>query len=153
MSASVNKAILIGRLGKDPETFNTQAGQAIVKFSLATSETWRSKDGERKERTEWHNIVVYNEQLGKIVTQYVKKGDPVYLEGKISTRKYEKDGEDRYITEIILDQFDGKLKMLASKKDKEQDDDTPPSQQRRPAPQARKPAPAYERDLDDEVPF
>jgi single-strand DNA-binding protein len=113
----VNKCILIGRLGKDPEVRRLNSGDQVVSFSLATSETWRDKaSGERKERTEWHNIVCFNESLGKIAEQYCKKGMLVYLEGQIQTRKWKsQSGEDKYSTEIILQRFRGELQMLSGK--------------------------------------
>jgi single-strand DNA-binding protein len=113
----VNKCILIGRLGKDPEVRRLNSGDQVVSFSLATSEAWRDKaSGERKERTEWHNIVCFNESLGKIAEQYCKKGMLVYLEGQIQTRKWKsQSGEDKYSTEIVLPRFRGELQMLSGK--------------------------------------
>jgi single-strand DNA-binding protein len=116
MSGSVNKVILIGRLGKDPEARHTNSGALVVSFSLATSETWRDKtSGERMERTEWHNVVIFNEPLGKIAEQYLKKGAAVYVEGKMRTREYtDRDGNARKSTEVVLEQFRGELTLLAS---------------------------------------
>ena len=104
MAGSVNKVILVGNLGKDPEVRRLNSGDQVVSFSVATSETWRDKNsGERKERTEWHNIVIFNEPLGKVAEQYCKKGTKVYLEGQLQTRKWQdQSGADRYTTEVVL---------------------------------------------------
>ncbi len=112
--AGVNKVILVGNLGKDPESQSFSNGGSVVKFTLATSESWRDKTtGERKDKTEWHNVVIYNENLGKIASQYLKKGSKVYLEGAIQSRKYQDNsGNDRYITEIVLQKFRGELTLL-----------------------------------------
>lgn len=115
--AGVNKVILVGRLGKDPESKSFANGGSVVKFSLATSETWRDKQsGERKEKTEWHNVVIFNEALGKIASQYLRKGSEVYLEGAIETRKWQdQSGADRYTTEIVLPRFRGELALLGGR--------------------------------------
>lgn len=112
--ASLNKVMLIGNLGKDPEIRKTQSGKPIANFSIATSETWKDKTtGEKKEKTEWHNIVVFNEGLAGVVERYVKKGSKVYIEGALQTRKWQdKDGNDRYSTEIVLQAYNGQLIML-----------------------------------------
>jgi len=114
MAGSVNKVILIGNLGKDPEIRRTQDGRPIASFSIATSEQWRDRNsGERKERTEWHNIVVFNEGLCKVVENYVRKGSKLYIEGQLQTRKWQdKDGNDRYTTEVVLQGFNSVLTML-----------------------------------------
>lgn len=114
--ASFNRATLIGHLGADPEIRTTQAGKPVATFSLATSEKWRDKaTGDKREETQWHNIVVFSEGLVKIVEQYLKKGMPVLVEGQIRTRKYQgKDGQDRSTTEIVLSAFDAKIQMLGS---------------------------------------
>ena len=114
MAGSVNKVILLGHLGRDPDIRHTQAGNAIANLSLATSESWRDKaTGERKERTEWHRIAIFNEGLCKVAEQYLKKGSKVYLEGALQTRKYtDKDGVERYTTEIVLHGFKSTLTML-----------------------------------------
>ena len=114
MAGSVNKVILIGNLGKDPEIRSFQTGGRVAKFSLATSENWKDKNtGERKEKTEWHNVVVYNERLVDVVERFVKKGSKLYIEGALETRKYtDKDGNERYTTEVVLKQFRGELTML-----------------------------------------
>jgi single-strand DNA-binding protein len=117
MAGSVNKVILVGNLGRDPEVRRTGAGDRIVSFSLATSESWRDKaSGERKERTEWHNIVIFNENLGKIAEQYCKKGTKIYLEGQLQTREYaDRDGNQRKTTEVVLTRFRGELTLLDSR--------------------------------------
>src|SRR5512143_1896637 len=114
MAGSVNKVILVGNLGKDPEIRRTQDGRPIANLSVATSETWRDKaTGERKEKTEWHRVVVFNEGLCKVIEQYVKKGAKVYIEGALQTRKWQdKDGQDRYSTEVVLQGFNSQLTML-----------------------------------------
>ena len=114
MAGSVNKVILIGNLGADPEIRRTQDGRPIANLRVATSESWRDKTtGERKEKTEWHRVVIFNEGLCKIVEQYLKKGSKVYLEGALQTRKWQdKDGQDRYSTEVVLQGFNSQLTML-----------------------------------------
>lgn len=115
--AGVNKVILVGRLGKDPETKSFANGGAVTRFSLATSETWRDKQsGERKEKTEWHNILIFNENLGKIASQYLRKGSEVYVEGSLETRKWQdQTGADRYTTEVVLKPFRGELTLLGGR--------------------------------------
>ena len=117
MAGSVNKVILIGNLGKDPEVRRLNSGDQVVNFPVATSETWRDKNsGERKERTEWHNVVIFNENLGKVAEQYCKKGTKVYLEGQLQTRKWQdQSGADRYTTEVVLQRFRGELQLLDSR--------------------------------------
>src|ERR1700716_3312263 len=114
MAGSVNKVILIGNLGKDPEIRRTQDGRPIANLSVATSESWRDKaTGERKEKTEWHRVVIFNEGLCKIAEQYLKKGAKVYLEGALQTRKWQdQSGQDRYSTEVVLQGFNSQLTML-----------------------------------------
>ena len=115
--SSVNKAILVGSVGKDPEVRRTNSGDPIVSFSLATSENWRDKtSGERKERTTWHNVVIFNEGLAKIAESYVKKGSKLYIEGAIQTRKWQdQSGADRYTTEIVLQKYQGTLVLLSER--------------------------------------
>jgi single-strand DNA-binding protein len=115
--SSVNKVILVGNLGRDPEVRHTQDGKPIVNLSLATSETWRDKgSGERKEKTEWHRVVIFNEALAKVAEQYLKKGSTIYIEGQLQTRKWtDKDGAEKYSTEIVLQQYRGELTMLGGK--------------------------------------
>ena len=117
MAGSVNKVILIGNLGRDPEIRRTQDGRPIANFSIATSESWRDKNsGERKEKTEWHRIVCFNEGLCKVIENYVKKGSKVYVEGQLQTRKWsDKDGVEKYSTEVVLQGFNGTLTMLDSR--------------------------------------
>ena len=114
MAGSVNKVILIGNLGADPEIRRTQDGRPIANLRVATSENWRDKaTGERREKTEWHRVVIFNEKLCQIVEQYLKKGSKVYLEGSLQTRKWQdKDGQDRYSTEVVLQGFNSQLTML-----------------------------------------
>ena len=114
MAGSVNKVILVGNLGADPEIRRTQDGRPIANLRVATSESWRDKTtGERKEKTEWHRVVIFNEGLCKIAEQYLKKGSKVYLEGALQTRKWQdKDGEDKYSTEVVLQGFNSSLTML-----------------------------------------
>ena len=117
MAGSVNKVILIGRLGKDPAVRTMQSGDKVVSFGLATSETWRDKaSGERKEKTEWHNVVIFNENLARVAEQYLKKGSSCYVEGQLQTRKYtDKDGNERQTTEVVLQRFRGELTLLDSR--------------------------------------
>lgn len=114
MSGSVNKVILVGNLGADPEIRRTQDGKPIANLRLATSESWKDKaTGERKEKTEWHRVVVFSEPLCKVIEQYVKKGSKVYVEGSLQTRKWnDKDGVEKYSTEIVLQNYGGILTML-----------------------------------------
>lgn len=114
MAGSVNKVILVGNVGKDPEIRRTNDGRPIANISLATSESWRDKaTGERKEKTEWHRVVIFSEPLCKIVEQYVKKGSKLYIEGSLQTRKWtDKDGQEKYSTEVVLQGFNGSLTML-----------------------------------------
>ena len=166
MAGSVNKVILVGNLGKDPEVRRLNSGDAVVSFTLATNETWRDKTtGERKDRTEWHRVVIFNESLCRIAEQYLKKGSKVYLEGSLRTNKWQdQSGQDRYSTEIVL-QFNGQLTMLdragaggAGGGPDEGDIGTSGSDFGAPGPMGgeRKPAmagAARRDDLDDEIPF
>ena len=119
MAGSVNKVILIGNLGADPEIRRTQDGRPIANLRIATSETWRDKNsGERKEKTEWHSVVIFNEGLCKVAEQYLKKGSTVYIEGQLQTRKWQdQSGADRYSTEVVLQGFNGNLTMLGGRGD------------------------------------
>ncbi len=114
MAGSVNKVILIGNLGRDPEVRHTNDGVPIVNMSLATSESWRDKaSGERRERTEWHRVVIFNEKLGEVAQKYLRKGSKVYLEGQLQTRKWtDQSGVEKYSTEVVLNRFRGELTML-----------------------------------------
>jgi single-strand DNA-binding protein len=161
MAGSVNKVILIGNLGADPEIRRTQDGRPIANLRVATSESWRDKTtGERREKTEWHRVVIFNEGLCKIVEQYLKKGSKVYLEGALQTRKWQdKDGKDKYSTEVVLQGFNSQLTMLdtrgggggaaADSSDSDFGSSGPG------AARERKPAMAGAKrdDMDDEIPF
>jgi single-strand DNA-binding protein len=159
MAGSVNKVILVGNLGRDPEVRHTQDGRSIVNLSVATSENWRDKQtGERREKTEWHRVVIFNEGLGKVAEQYLKKGAKVYIEGQLQTRKYtDKDGVEKYSTEVVLQNYRGELTMLDSRGGENSGfaangdfGQSGPMDQPRAA--AGKPQ-SFARDLDDEVPF
>lgn len=116
MAGSVNKVILIGNLGKDPEARSMNNGGEVVNFTLATSERWNDRDGNRQEKTEWHNVVIFNENLGKIAKQYLRKGSSVYVEGQLQTRKWtDQNGNDRYTTEVVLQRFRGELTLLGGR--------------------------------------
>ncbi len=117
MAGSVNKVILVGNLGRDPEVRSTQDGLKIVNLSLATSESWRDKNsGERRERTEWHRVVIFNEKLGEVAEKFLKKGSKIYVEGALQTRKWtDQGGQERYSTEVVLQRFRGELTMLDGK--------------------------------------
>jgi single-strand DNA-binding protein len=119
MAGSVNKVILVGNLGRDPEIRSTQDGTKIANLSLATSETWRDRNsGERRERTEWHRVVIFNDKLCEVAEKYLKKGSKIYVEGQLQTRKWtDKDGQDRYSTEVVLQRFRGELTMLDGRQD------------------------------------
>ncbi len=162
MAGSVNKVILVGNLGADPEIRRTQDGRPIANLRVATSDTWRDKaTGERREKTEWHRVVIFSEGLAKIAEQYLKKGSKVYLEGALQTRKWQdKDGQDRYSTEVVLQGFNATLTMLDGRSGgggggAEASDDfgsSGPSaaRERRPAMAG---AGGKRDDLDDEIPF
>ena len=117
MAGSVNKVILIGNLGRDPEARTMQNGGKVVSFSIATSESWNDKNsGERKDKTQWHRIAIFNEKLGEIAEKYLKKGSTVYVEGTLESRKYtDKDGQEREITEVVLGRFRGELTLLGGR--------------------------------------
>ena len=116
--AGVNKVILVGNLGADPEARSLNSGGEVVNMRVATSESWKDRDGNRQERTEWHNVVIFNENLGKVAKSYLKKGSKVYLEGQIQTRKWtDQTGNDRYTTEVVLQRFRGELQLLDSRGD------------------------------------
>src|SRR3954451_15803576 len=163
MAGSVNKVILVGNLGKDPEARSFQNGGKVVNFTLATSETWNDRaSGERRERTEWHNVVIRNEKLGEIAERYLRKGAKVYVEGSIQSRKYQDQaGQDRYITEVVIGPFRGELTMLSGRG--EEGGDAGVSRERSsPAPRQQAgrgtAGPGWDAgrgggDLDDEIPF
>lgn len=162
MAGSVNKVILIGNLGQDPEVRSMQSGDRVASFSVATSESWKDKtSGERKEKTEWHRIAVFNQGLVKICESYLRKGSKVYLEGQLETRKWQdKEGQDRYTTEVVLRNFGGQLTMLDTKggggassfQDNAQGGyDSGPAPQKAAAAGGRGGAPIDE--MEDEIPF
>ncbi|MEQ8435099.1 MAG: single-stranded DNA-binding protein [Oceanicaulis sp.] len=119
MAGSVNKVILIGNLGADPEIRRLNSGDPVVNLRIATSENWRDKStGERREKTEWHNVVIFNDNIAKVAENYLKKGSKVYVEGQLQTRKWQdRDGNDKYTTEVVLQRFRGELTMLDGKND------------------------------------
>jgi single-strand DNA-binding protein len=161
--AGVNKVILVGNLGDDPESRSLNNGGEVVNLRVATSESWKDKDGNRQERTEWHRVVIFNENLGRVAKSYLRKGSKVYLEGQIQTRKWtDNNGQDKYSTEVVLQRFRGELVLLDAKGGGGGGGDYGDSsdfgggrssggfgggnrQQR--------PAPAFDSDLDDDVPF
>lgn len=157
MAGSVNKCIIIGNLGKDPEIRRTHDGKAIANLTVATSESWRDKQsGERKEKTEWHRVVIFSEALCKVAEQYLKKGAKVYLEGALQTRKWtDKDGVEKYSTEIVLQGFNSVLTMLDGKSasaDDEHHDQRPISERAAP----KRPdtiSSGRNADMDDDIPF
>ena len=152
MAGSLNKVLLIGRLGADPEIKQMTNGKSVARLSLATSNTWKDKNtGEKKEKTEWHRVVIFNEGLVNVVQQYVKKGAQVYIEGQLTTRKWkdEKSGLDRYSTEVVLQGFNSSFKILSSKnnqieniREKNVEKSSLPNDENVPS-----------NDLDDEIPF
>ena len=117
MSSSVNKVILVGNLGRDPEVRHSQDGSKIVQLSVATSETWRDKgSGEKKDRTEWHRVVVFNDRIADVAERYLQKGSKVYIEGQLQTRKWtDNEGQEKYTTEVVLGKYRGELTMLDSR--------------------------------------
>lgn len=150
MSGSVNKVIIIGNVGKDPEIRRTQDGKPIANLTVATSETWKDKNsGERKEKTEWHRVVIFNEGLCKVVEQYVKKGAKLYIEGALQTRKWtDQAGVEKYSTEVVLQGFGSTLTMLDGRGGQSSDESDSGSQER-PAHRTDH----FATDLDDEIPF
>lgn len=145
MAGSINKVILVGSLGKDVEVRATQSGQEVASLTIATSESWKDKSsGERKEKTEWHRVVIFNENLVRVARDYLKKGSKVYLEGSLQTRKWtDKDGQEKYSTEIVLQNFNGNLTIL----DKIEKGDS------HEASTIRSRAVVNEAEFDDEIPF
>jgi single-strand DNA-binding protein len=164
--AGVNKVILVGNLGADPESRSFQNGGEVVNLRVATSETWKDREGNRQEKTEWHSVAIFNENLGRVAKNYLRKGSKVYLEGQLQTRKWQdRDGQDRYTTEIVLQKFRGELVLLDSRGEGGgggfggssggYDDDfggggVGGSNQRS---QSRPQPAAFDTDLDDDVPF
>ncbi|MBS1028762.1 single-stranded DNA-binding protein [Gluconobacter albidus] len=171
MAGSVNKVTLVGNLGKDPETRNTQSGGKIVNLTLATSDTWNDKQtGERKERTEWHRVVIFNERVADVAERFLKKGRRVYIEGVLRTRKWtDQSGQEKYTTEVCIEQFRGDLVLIDSNRDNQQNQSSGYGQQG----QQQRPqngngwgsggsmsdrssswdTPPQGSDLDDEIPF
>ncbi len=163
MAGSVNKVILVGNLGKDPEARTMGSGGEVVNLSVATSDSWKDRDGNRQERTEWHRVVIFNENLGRVAKQYLRKGSKVYLEGELQTRKWQDNsGQDKYSTEVVLQKFRGELVLLDRREGGGgfgDDMDSmgssgggfgggSPGGSRQ-----QRPAPAFDSDLDDDVPF
>jgi single-strand DNA-binding protein len=160
MAGSVNKVILIGNLGRDPEVRSMPSGDRMVTFSVATSETWRDRNsGERREKTEWHNVVIFNDNLAKVAENYLRKGSKVYLEGSLQTRKYtDKDGNERSSTEVVIQKFRGELTLLDSRGgDRAMDDGGYGGGERSygsgPRAGGAGPRETFSADLDDEIPF
>ena len=149
MAGSVNKAILVGNLGRDPEIRTLPNGDRVANLSLATSESWRDKSsGERKEKTEWHRVSIFNDNIVKVAESYLKKGSTVYIEGALETRKWtDKDGVEKYTTEVKIGKFKGELTMLGSKQDSERSSDS----YERPAPAQAVASNSYPDDSD--IPF
>ena len=162
--AGVNKVILVGNLGADPEARSLNNGGEVVNLRVATSETWKDKDGNRQERTEWHQVVIFNENLGRVAKSYLRKGSKVYLEGQLQTRKWtDNQGNDKYTTEVVLQRFRGELVLLDSREgggggggrdfgggygdDFGGSSSGGSQRQQRPQPAA------FDTDLDDDVPF
>lgn len=146
MAGSLNKVTLIGSLGKDPEIRSMQTGDQVANLSVATSESWKDKNsGERREKTEWHRVVIFNDGLAKIAGQYLRKGSKVYLEGALQTRKWtDQQGQERYSTEVVLQAFNGRLILLGDPSGRQQAEtgDAPPRSERVP-----------DKQLDDDIPF
>ena len=154
MSGSVNKVTLVGNLGRDPEVRAMQNGDKIVQLSVATSDRWKDKSsGEQRERTEWHRVVIFNDALGKIAEQYLKKGSTVYLEGQLQTRKWtdQQSGQEKYTTEVVLQRYRGELTLLGSRPENQISND----QQNDEIDQSNQTSMSDDiaSDLDDEIPF
>jgi single-strand DNA-binding protein len=155
--AGVNKVILVGNLGDDPEARSLNNGGEVVNLRVATSENWKDRDGNRQERTEWHRVVIFNENLGRVAKQYLRKGSKVYLEGQLQTRKWQdQSGADKYSTEVVLQRFRGELVLLDKREGGGSYDDGGDTAGGfgggSSRPQSR-PQPAFDSDLDDDVPF
>ena len=156
MAGSVNKVILVGNLGRDPEVRYTQEGSPIVHLSVATSNVWRDREsGERRERTEWHRVVIFNENLGKVAQDYLKKGSKIYVEGQLQTRKWsDQSGQERYSTEVVLQRYRGELHMLDSRAGGGEAAEAPPAEAAGGDDGgAAAEAAGDSSDLDDEIPF
>ena len=153
MSGSVNKVTLVGNLGRDPEIRAMQNGDKIVQLSIATSDRWKDKNsGEQRERTEWHRVVIFNDALGKIAEQYLKKGSTVYLEGQLQTRRWtdQQSGQDKYTTEVVLQRYRGELTLLGSRPDNQINNEYNKSEIDQ---SSESPVSNIASDLDDEIPF
>jgi len=147
MAGSVNKVILVGNLGREPESRSMQSGDKVVNLSVATSENWRDRQsGERREKTEWHRVVIFDQNLADVAEKYLHKGSKVYLEGQLQTRKWtDQSGQDKYSTEVVLQRFRGTLTMLDSRSDSGASDYDGSS--------ADSPPPSGDGGLDDDIPF
>ena len=149
MSGSLNKVLLIGRLGADPEIKQMVNGKNVARLSLATSQSWKDKNtGEKKQKTEWHRVVIFNEGLVNVVQQYLKKGSQVYIEGQLSTRKWrdEQSGQDKYSTEVVIQGYNSSLTMLGGRSENENKNQNTSSL-------TKDETPSTSNDLDDEIPF
>ena len=149
MSGSLNKVLLIGRLGADPEIKQMVNGKNVARLSLATSQSWKDKNtGEKKQKTEWHRVVIFNEGLVNVVQQYLKKGSQVYIEGQLSTRKWrdEQSGQDKYSTEVVIQGYNSSLTMLGGRSENEDKNQNTSSL-------TKDETPSTSNDLDDEIPF
>lgn len=145
MAGSVNKVIIIGNVGNEPEIKSMQSGDRVCNLTVATSESWKDKaTGERKERTEWHRVVVFNQGLMNVCENYLKKGSKVYIEGQLETRSWEQNGEKKYSTEVVLRPFRGEITMLDSRGGNSEQAESKP---------AKQPAPTPIDELEDEIPF
>ena len=167
MAGSVNKVILVGNLGRDPEVRRLGSGEPVVNLRIATSETWKDKaTGERKEKTEWHNVVIFNENLARVAEQYLRKGSKVYVEGQLQTRKWtDQSGQEKYTTEVVLQRFRGELTILDGRggggETSEDDRGSKSGEFGRSSPMEKRPAMAgaggggsrLSSDLDDDIPF
>ncbi len=166
MAGSVNKVILVGNLGKDPETRRLNSGEPVVNLRIATSESWKDKaTGERKEKTEWHNVVIFNENLARVAEQYLRKGSKVYVEGQLQTRKWtDQSGQEKYTTEVVLQRFRGELTILDGRggggETSEDDRGSKSGEFGRSSPMEKRPAMAgtaggsrFSSDLDEDNPF
>jgi single-strand DNA-binding protein len=155
MAGSVNKVILVGNLGRDPEVRNLQDGSKVVHLSVATSERWKDRQsGENRERTEWHRVVIFNDRLGEVAERFLRKGSKVYLEGALQTRKWTgQDGQDRYTTEVVLQRFRGELTLLDGRAGEGYTGGPGPDSYEPDSGRASQRSPGPGADLDDEIPF
>ncbi len=155
MAGSVNKVILVGNIGRDPEIRTMQSGDKVANLSIATSERWKDRNGERQERTEWHRVVIFSQPLVNLTENYLKKGSKVYLEGQLETRSWEQNGEKKYTTEIVLRPFKGEITMLDSRGDSSggYQDNAPPPFEAEPRGASTGGAAQPVDELEDEIPF